>query len=83
MAKTHEEIMKISAAARKAAGRESATWAEDSPYTSKSLEGMYEDYVVTELEEGHDDYWDFTSWCENEMHIPNETPEPEGSAPAE
>ncbi len=71
---THEDIMRISAQARAAASKsESCIWAEGTEYTAESLESMYEDYVVEELEDDHDDYWDFASWCEQELGIPNKT----------
>ncbi len=68
--KSLDEILAIAAAARhKAAGSESAIWAENTRYTAESLEALYEGYVIQELEADHDDYWDFPGWCEHEMHI--------------
>lgn len=70
--KTHEEIMLESARAREKAKEDSFRWSEGTRYTPESLEGIYEDYVVIELEAGNNEYLDFETFCMEELGIPNE-----------
>lgn len=70
--KSHEEIMKESAKARKAAKSESGIWAEGTSSTPEELESAYESYVVTELENDNDDYFDFEQWAEEIYGIAND-----------
>lgn len=64
--------MNESARARLKAKAESSTWAAGTSATPEELESAYENYVVIELENGNDDYFDFQVWAELIYGIPND-----------